>query len=264
MLGKAVDSTASFDSLFLCPFIGTVCTPAEGSRDADCFKTKTDVKIYHTEGDTDDFAPALAGAIALAQNEGLLNVAGLEDIAGIEATETDTGGGGAGIIEGEGSNDDDGLGPAGIVLISVSAVALVLAALFLVNRRRNSSQLSHVYLDDDGSVMKDIGDEDTDTSSQKTRQAHVLGEEDSIASAWTGQRQDGTGYGNGYVGPDQSSLRKTLSTHDVHTCNSSLCEICEMQRKSDPTFIVTGTPSPPPRLPSDAAREYLAEDTVDL
>lgn len=72
-----------------------------------------------------------------------------------------------------------------------------------------------------------------------------------------GHGTDGGLYGAGAPG-------KLSSAHgDVHYCSSATCEICERRRQQGVCIVVTGSP-PRQTIPTDASREYVSNDTVDL
>ena len=151
-----------------------------------------------------------------------------------------------------------------IIGAAAGLLTLLLLIVLLARRRRSSSdEVSHLKLDDEGdeTFIREF-DSTTDDSPYKSRRAHVVGEEDSIFSGWTGYTKGG--------GSDDGSRREGFEPHlgrahgDVHVCSSATCEVCERRRQQGLQFIPTGAPPRPQTLPIDAEREYFADDTVDL
>ena len=150
------------------------------------------------------------------------------------------------------------------IMAAAGLLTLLLLIVLLARRRRSSSdEVSHLKLDDEGdeTFIREF-DSNTDDSPYKSRRAHVVGEEDSIFSGWTGYTKGG--------GSDDGSRREALEPHlgrahgDVHVCSSATCEVCERRRQQGLQFIPTGAPPRPQTLPNDAEREYFADDTVEL
>ena len=161
-----------------------------------------------------------------------------------------------------------GLSVPGIVGAAAGALAFVLLILLLVRRRRNQEEVSHLKLEEEGedTFIREFettaSSPSRDGSPYKSKKAHVVGEEDSIFSGWTGYTKRG---GNEGQGEDMEVEGVLGMTHgDVHVCSSATCEVCERRRQQGVQFVPTGTPPRPPTLPHDAARDYVAEDTVEL
>lgn len=153
---------------------------------------------------------------------------------------------------------------AGPFIGAATGMLAVLLLLVLFVRRRNrydQENVSHLKLDDD---------EDDDTfyngseasnfqNEYNTRDVHIVGEGDSVVSHWTG-----------YTGNEKPVYRDGIMRNkytDVHQCSSATCEICDKKRQAGVSFISTRTasfPSRSPSLPSDASRDYMADDTVQL
>jgi hypothetical protein len=157
---------------------------------------------------------------------------------------------------------DDGGEVATIVGGAAAALACMLLLILLIRRNRTSDDVSHLKLEDEGddTFIKEFGDTATNPSDYETRNAHVIGEADSIFSGWTGyspkqRHEDDVDAILGKLGQE---------TGDVHKCSSATCEICEASRQGGVQFVPTGTPPRPEIIPSDASREYLADDTVEL
>mmetsp|Transcript_11617 Transcript_11617/g.24592 ORF Transcript_11617/g.24592 Transcript_11617/m.24592 type:complete len:684 (-) Transcript_11617:1719-3770(-) len=156
---------------------------------------------------------------------------------------------------------------------------LLLLVLFVRRRNRNEiEQISHLKLDEEadddtfynGSDGHSIGA--LAKHEYNTRDIHIVGEGDSVISHWTGYTGNGRGRakGNDYeVEYHKSALINGIST-DVHQCSSATCEICAQKRQAGLNFVSTGATADvclPVRnrsLPSDASRDYIAEDTVEL
>jgi hypothetical protein len=158
--------------------------------------------------------------------------------------------------------DDEGLNAGGAVAIAAGCLALLLLLLLLVRRRRDSDEVSHLKLEDEGEATF-IHELDSQPSNEYSspRKTHVVGEEDSIFSGWTGYPKDGD-----FNDDDSEGVEGILGKRhgDVHACASATCEVCEQKRRQGLQFIPTGSPPRPVGLPSDAARDYIADDTVEL
>lgn len=177
-------------------------------------------------------------------------------------------------------SSDDSIAVGGIVAIAVAAVALVVfLLLMLFVRRRNKeddSVIKHVYLDDGSHLLTDMDSNDAG-SPQKQRVAHVVGEDDSVQSGWTGYTPEFGPAGRrsgGDILADLDDLEHERGfemgldgrtyANNVHQCSSATCDIC-MAKQHRPTFVPTGeAPALPPRMPTDARRHYVADDTVSL
>lgn len=139
---------------------------------------------------------------------------------------------------------------------------LLLLVLFVRRRNRFDEQVSHLKLDDDDTFYN--GSEGTGLEREyETRDIHIVGEGDSVISHWTGftgrSKQPSDSF-------ERDGLMRGRST-DVHQCSSATCEICDKKRQAGVQFVKTHSPTVPQRihsLPSDASREYIAEDTVQL
>jgi len=166
----------------------------------------------------------------------------------------------------EDANDDGGFVLIGITLIVIGAF---LALLLLFVRRRSykrSIAVKHMKFEDDGSddetYLRDRDDVDSSDYSPdglSPRQTHVVGEEDSVFSSWTGYsntpKEDVLG-ARARVDMQEKVFR------DVHQCTSALCKVCERARKSGLQFIPTDMQFSD--IPSDGSRSYAMEDTIVL
>ena len=146
---------------------------------------------------------------------------------------------------------------------------LLLSVLFVRRRNRYDEEVSHLKLDESADDTLYEGDS-IENHEYNTRDIHIVGEGDSVVSHWTGytgrgsRNKDNT-YEVAYNGYRDGVMRGCSA--DVHQCSSATCEICAESRKAGVSFIKTGNSSIPIRnhsLPSDASREYIAEDTVML
>jgi len=151
---------------------------------------------------------------------------------------------------------------AGVIVGAASAgLALLLLLILLIRRNRNADELSHLRLDEDDDDMfeKEIGNK---------RNAHIVGETDSIVTGWTGYTRDlNTSEDSSLMGPYGAGAEGHLGhPHgDVHICSSATCDVCERRRQQGLQFIPSrSSPPRPSSLPVDASREYVAEDTVEL
>ena len=174
--------------------------------------------------------------------------------------------GSVGAISGA-SSVNEGPSPSLYVTVAAGCLALLLIIVLLARRNRDSDEVSHLKLEDEGdeTFVREFEDTATTDSQYKARKAHVVGEEDSIFSGWTG-------YTKGGAGSDDGSMRQHdgFDAHlgrphgDVHVCSSATCEVCERRRQQGLQFVPTGTPPRPRNVPFDAEREYVADDTVEL
>ena len=148
---------------------------------------------------------------------------------------------------------------AAVIGASAAGLAFILLLILLVRRKNAEDEPSHLKLEEDiGADDTFIREFETASSSPsregyETRNVHVVGEADSIYSGWTGYTHHEKG-------------AEELGAHelgDVHKCSSATCEVCEQRRQQGIQFIPTGSPAIH-QIPSDASREYVADDTVEL
>lgn len=231
--------------------------------DATCYATDTPVDIYFVREairkrllvEREDFESILQDEINLALLDGSLQVPGLVDVSGV-TTAQPGGTGTAGVQEDitQINDDDSGIGPGGIIVASAAAALVVVVLLLCLATRRRRSQGPGT------SSFREVHDEFIE---EDTSKVHILGDEESIASVWapwkkqdefSKQKQD-----------EFSQLGNLAETTNVHRCNSFTCELCEAERNNNVTFVPAGSVfSPPPRLPNNAEREYMATDSVIL
>ena len=142
---------------------------------------------------------------------------------------------------------------------------LLLLVLFVRRRRRyDDTEVSHLKLDEDEEDDTFFNGSDGTGHEHEylTRDVHIVGEGDSVVSHWTGY--------TGRPKPNRTSYNRDglmRGPSDVHQCSSATCDLCDNDRRGGVSFIKTGTASSPtraPSLPSDASRDYIAEDTVQL
>lgn len=156
--------------------------------------------------------------------------------------------------------EDDSVNVAAVIGASAGGLALILLIVLLVRRRQAEDEISHLKLEEDGAGDDTfIRELETTASSPsrdegyESRNVHVVGEADSIYSGWTGYTPHEH---------DENEMANN-ETGDVHKCSSATCEVCERRRQQGIQFIPTGSPARP-QIPSDASREYMADDTVEL
>lgn len=174
------------------------------------------------------------------------------------------------------------ISPGAVVGVVLAALVALILVLFTIRERQKNDYLSkHHQLDehDDSTYLKDDFDGSVHNSSDgglsspvslTDRKHHVLGEDDSLLSGWTGISRDPNRYHED-EGPRLRSFNELdvpsdRHVHgDVHVCSSATCEICERRRQAGVQFVPTGLNSySHESLPSDGSREYMATDTVHL
>jgi hypothetical protein len=217
-----------------------------------CMKTDTPTTVYHGQGNTLYMAPLLNSAIDWAvQNKKFGGLSGLISVRSPDGTVYEepppT------TLNKATAAEDDGLGIAAKAIIPVAAVTLFLLAILFLRRRHRetSTQVKGATADDS------LLDYETDEETTANAPPLFVNEESSLSS---GGPIDGTEDSYYY---ENSMLGKGHAAMDVHVCQSSLCEACEQGGKGI-SFIKTGAPPSPERLPRDASRDYSASDTVSL
>lgn len=175
---------------------------------------------------------------------------------------------GIGVAQAVGESTNDGITNAGtIVGATAGGLALFLFLLLWAKRNKNSDEVSHLkFVEDDDTFVHEFegknGGFDSDSDAEG-RRVHVIGESDSVMSGWTGYSVD-----EDSVCPEADQSGKLgHATGDVHMCSSATCEICERRRQMGVTFVKTSAPpmpERPPSVPSNATRDYVAEDVVAL
>lgn len=163
------------------------------------------------------------------------------------------------IIDGPGAAVDDSVNVATVIGASAGGLALILLLVLLVRRTQNEDEVSHLKLDDEGdeTFVREFDSASGGSENYETRNVHVVGEADSIFSGWTGYTP---------AGKNGVEVIGGLNPHekgDVHYCSSATCEVCEQRRQQGIQFIPTSQPSRP-QIPSDASRQYVSNDTVEL
>ena len=191
-----------------------------------------------------------------------------QDISGdITVGEIDTGADGADGIQDSETTSRESAKSAPYIAAAAGALALLLLLVLFVRRskRNNEDEVSHLKLEDDDGDATFIAEMESDAGSPKreyeSRDIHVVGENDSVISHWTGYTKRAL---DDTFEEDPATGRLGHISTDVHHCSSATCEVCERNRQRGVTFLSTESPSHPPSLPSDASREYAASDTVSL
>lgn len=159
--------------------------------------------------------------------------------------------------EGEKLVQDDSVNVATVIGATAGGLAFLLLIVLLARRRTDADEVSHLKLNEDGEdtfirEFETTGSNPSGEEGYETRNVHVVGEADSIFSGWTGYTQHG-----------KSGEETDVPESNVHKCSSATCEVCEARRQQGIQFIPTRSPTRP-QIPSDASREYLADDTVEL
>lgn len=219
----------------------------------------TNVDINHSNSVDSTYLEAKI-AEAFSELAALINgVNGLSFDASSDVSVTDTTPGTSG-AEGQNYSVDDSVNVATVIGATAGGLALILLIVLLVRRRQESEEVSHLKLEDEGD---DTFIREFDTASNPShdgayepRNVHVVGEADSIFSGWTG-------YTPHQRGEEDMAGLNAHERGDVHMCSSATCEVCERRRQQGIQFIPTGSPKRP-QIPTNASRDYLAEDTVEL
>jgi hypothetical protein len=228
-----------------------------------CIEFRSDLEVW-SNVDATTLRQRLIDAFRLFTPQ-LLNIDGIENIDFDASAEgpavAKTVAGSATAVE-----RDEGLNAGGAVGVAAGCLALLLILALLVRRRQDSDEVSHLKLEEgEDTFIIELDSASQPSNEYNSRNAHVVGDEDSIFSGWSGY-------------PDKDAFNDDLSKGiegilgvrhgDVHVCASATCEACEKKRRQGLQFMSTGSPpGSPPRpvgLPSDAARAYAAEDTVEL
>ena len=170
------------------------------------------------------------------------------------------------IIDDPNAVEPDGINAGFAVGIAAAGLAFLLILILLIKRNNDNDEVSHLKLEEDANDETFIREFETTASNMsrdyETRNVHVVGEADSIISGWTGFNSR-----EGMRAHEELEMPLGKLAHpqgDVHVCSSATCDVCEKRRQQFVQFIPTGTPPRPSSLPSDASREYVAEDTVEL
>jgi len=202
-------------------------------------------------------APALNEAIEWALRNGKFGgLAGLHSVRSQDGSVyvNPNGGDSPTINKATADEGDERLGVAAKVIIPVAAVTLFLLAILFLQRRRKET-VTHVKDGGDDSLL----DCETDEETTAERAARFVNEDDDLTlSTGPYDGMDDSYYEDSYLGKNQATM-------DVHICQSSLCEACqETDRHGGISFVKTGAPESPERLPRNATRNYSASDTVSL
>jgi len=168
-------------------------------------------------------------------------------------------------IDKDTSPEGSSVNPGAFVAAGVAALTLVILALFVARRRRNSDESlsKHRELadDDDGDMSTDDETMQNVTAVTPPRKSYIVGENESLQS-W-GSREVGEDGQEVFVA-NVSALDYRHSPH--HMCSSPNCEMCEQKRQEGTRFVMadSGMDQHASFVPSESARQYEHEDTVDL
>lgn len=165
------------------------------------------------------------------------------------------------------SPEGNSVNPGAFVAAGVAALTLVILALFVVRRRRSSDESlsKHRELadDDDGGMSTDDETMQNVTAETETppRKSYIVGENESLQS-WDSRRTGMDGQ-EVYVA-NVAAMDYRHSPH--HMCSSPNCEMCEQKRQQGTRFVMadSGMDGHASFIPSESARQYEHEDTVDL
>lgn len=199
-----------------------------------------------------------------------------------------TDGGAVGIAE-DPEEDDDGVSAFAFIGVAIAGLLLILLALFAVRRQReygdDAQLMKHQELDDDldetlsdGKAGETVSEESSGSPGRyKSRLTHVVGEEDSVFSGWTGYTEKEPAQYDWQAAETQRAqalggmgAMDSSYQNDVHKCSSATCDLCEKNRQAGLQFISTGLPSNAkthislPVLQTESKRTYVARDTVTL
>jgi len=258
--------------------------------DGVCHPSRIPLEMYYDGADTSDFGNRIESSLRdhVWTVDGLVGVFG-QSLEGEEIDSTSA------IFNDNNPPAREKVGPLGYAAISMAAIALILVSLLLVRRSGEDNLMKHVELIDDSDDETYVKDIETETKSRSSsvqqnsarhRIAHVVGEEDSIMTGWTrysygkesttSPDKEVEKWSPAVVSPSRVSKARTPprlksrappGSHniDVHKCSSATCEVCEERLQKGIQFI----PAPDANeiasvLPRDAAREYVADDTVYL
>jgi len=234
----------------------------KGKDPKTCEYTNTVSVFYQNNGNTNPDEDQIKQRVRDALSE---IAQALEQNPDVDDVEVD----GIGVAQAVGQNTNDGnTSNAGTIVGATAAgLALLLFLLLWAKRNKDSDEVSHLkFVEDDDTFVNEIEgkngglDSDSDTEG---RRVHVVGESDSVMSGWTGYSVD-----DDSVCPEADQSGKLGHTMgDVHMCSSATCEICERRRQMGVTFVKTSAPpmpERPPSVPSNATRDYVAEDVVAL
>ena len=172
----------------------------------------------------------------------------------------------------ERTSQRQGLSWAGAIIVAMGALLFCLLGIATFQKhRRDTAPLRHKALDDDGVYVEEetyLRDDESDHSwyPSTPRRTHVVGEDNSVASGWTG-----------YTGARSTTNRQRglyESDHDVHQCSSATCDVCELRRQAGLQFIPTGMPgsgndsiaetaSRFSSIPESATRNYSIPEAMD-
>ena len=144
--------------------------------------------MYYKGSDTSEFRQSLFDALYAADLETLLAQAGVLEVGGgVDVSEDDDDGGAGAVVS---QRAAEGLSGGAIAGIAMAGIATVLVLLFLLAARKRSpgsrdGEVKHVYMDED----YDDGLDGT----YSPRGAHIVGEDSSHSSGWSGYSPDRTG-----------------------------------------------------------------------
>ena len=249
-------------------FLGD-CTSKSAEGDEICDEMGSSLSAWYSGGAVEDsvMEARYEEALSLFLPE-YFSDEGLDvEVVGVTVGTEGAGKGGPGkVISGENSAGKKVKAPVAVGAASAGLAALLLL-LLLARRNRDPDEVSHLKLEDsdeqDGTFIREFESVTSEDSPYKSdRIGHIVGEADSVISGWTGFNS-----GSGSVsdaGTEEPSGKLGHPIGDVHICSSATCEVCEKRRQMGIQFIPTCVPVKPKSLPSDASREYIAEDTVDL
>lgn len=162
--------------------------------------------------------------------------------------------------------------PTGISVIAAASV-ITIVFVYAASRKMKTSEIKTTenLIDDDASQLTSRGflSEHTDnmstSSSQKWRQdrdAHIVGEDDSVFSGTDNIIQDLVMFENGQL--SKNNLGGRADALNVHSCTSATCNICR-QKRNNPKFCRVDALSPVVEIEEGGrAVEASIYDMMDL
>lgn len=165
------------------------------------------------------------------------------------------------------NTNQNGISTPAVLIVAGAGLALLLLLILAARRhRRDVAPLQHKALEDDGpdddeTYLRDIDAASDDSRAWDTRLAHVVGEDNSVVSDWTGY----TNHLETLRQKRRSERALGLKEHgDVHQCSSATCEMCETRRQAGIKAGLQFVPTSSMSIHEVGSRDYAHDDTVDM